>query len=307
MICKNCGANMADGVRSCTVCGADMGASAFMRAADLDDGFVSQEKPVQTAATPEVYVNMGSAPNTPAAPAPAPKQYCTSCGASMETGSRFCTVCCAGVEPVKPATAGKVEEWVTDVTTKVWDTGNGAVKGKSKKRLYMIGGAVVAMALLIGIGLFALLGGRSAEATVKKYIQASLSGDVKAMLKLFPEDVIEYAIEEEGYDSDEYDEFCEDGEKTLKKVLDSYEDYVGDDWEYSFESVVLDDVSNKKLRDIQEKYEDEFDIKVKDAKTAEVEITIEGEGAEKSVTQKLALIKIGNSWYLDFATMGGLI
>ena len=68
----------------------------------------------------------------------------------------------------------------------------------------------------------------------------------------------------------------------------------------------MDDVSSKKLRDIQEEYEDEFGIKVKAAQTAEVEITIEGGDVEKSVTQKLYLIQVGNLWYLDFLSMGGI-
>lgn len=316
MICKKCGANMPDGMSTCAVCGGEMGGSPFRRAADLGvEDMEPGQNAAQTAQPQEIRFNMGSAPEAKDVPIAAsePKRYCGDCGAVMDKGARFCISCGKSVDAVKPS-AANVEKRANEATSKVRDTVNGAVKGKSRKQILIIGGAVVAIALVIGIILFAFVSGqgveailgRSAETTVKKYIDASYCADIKAILKLVPNDVVEYWMEGEGYDKDEYDEFCKEGEDALKKILDSYEDYFGDDWEYSYEIVDMDDVSSKKLRDIQEEYEDEFGIKVKAAQTAEVEITIEGGDVEKSVTQKLYLIQVGNLWYLDFLSMGGI-
>lgn len=296
MICKKCGENVPDGMSNCTVCGAEMVSSPFMRAANLDDSDLApvmktKQDAVKTVAPQEIRINMGDPRKITAEETSTAKpQYCVNCGAVMEQDSRFCTNCGSSTDDAYLATEEEINV-------------NDAGKSTNKKPL-IIGGAVAILVLVIGIALFALLSGRSAEKTVEKFIDAQFSADAEAIIELIPDEIVEYILDEEGYD--EYDEFLEEGEDSLKDMLESVEDVYGEDWSYSFEITEMEEASNKKLRELKEEYEDEFDVEIDGAQTVKVKITVKGEDLEQTNSMKIKLVKIGNTWYVDAPSMGGL-
>ena len=137
---------------------------------------------------------------------------------------------------------------------------------KSKKGLlFIIGGAVLAVALAL-ILIFTLSGGRGArnpEALGKKYIKAIEKSDGKAMLKLIHKDVVEAEIDEE--------EFYEDFEDGCEEMQDDDE-----------------------LEEVIEFYDEEYGLKVKDAKILVMSMEVFGFGEEVEVY----VVKIGSKWYI---------
>ena len=66
-------------------------------------------------------------------------------------------------------------------------------------------------------------------------------GDVNKMFKLFPEDLIEYAMDEEGYDKDDLNDFKDDLEDQLQNNHDRMEEYYGDDCSLSYKIVDVEE------------------------------------------------------------------
>lgn len=250
----------------------------------------------------EVCMNCG----TRMREAAAPQRFCAKCGSPISGGLQFCSVCGETVNNnQKPDVAAKVMGAVNPAVDKVSGSITKLTGKKVDKRIVLLGGAV-AIVLVLVLVISLLFGGRSAKATVDKFIDATYTGNIKTIMKLVPKDILEYAMEESGYDEDDLEELYEDAEDSFEDMQDWYEDYYGKDWEYSYEIEDMDDLSKKKLRDLQELYEDEFDVKVKAAKKVEVEITLEGEEEKSKNTMELTLIKVGGSWYLDIESIGSI-
>ena len=118
--------------------------------------------------------------------------------------------------------------------------------------------------------------------------------------------MIEYLMEEEGFDSrEEAEEELEDSIGNPKELLDNA---YGDDWTYKYEIVNAEEYSSDELETLKETYQEEIpDIKIKDAKKVTLKLTIEAEEiGEQSNTIDLSVIKIGKKWYMDLVNMGSI-
>lgn len=214
--------------------------------------------------------------------------FCGKCGVKNADDATFCTGCGAKLNGAKPVVSG------TSVTVNPND------KNRKVGIIAVAVVAVVVVALIIG-----LFGGRGYKATVEKFVDAQFDADAEAIFELIPEKMIAYALEEEGYDEDELDEFIEEGNEELQDQLDYIERYLGEDWTVSYEILTVEDVTGDDLDDLKEDYED-MDIKVSAAKTVEIELTIKAGDTETGNSLDVSVIKVGRSWYLDLASMGGL-
>lgn len=214
--------------------------------------------------------------------------FCGKCGVKNADDATFCTGCGAKLNGAKPVVSG------TSVTVNPND------KNRKVGIIAVAVAAVVVVALIIG-----LFGGRGYKATVEKFVDAQFDADAEAIFELIPEKMIEYALEEEGYDEDELDEFIEEGNEELQDQLDYIERYLGEDWTVSYEILTVENVTGDDLDDLKEDYED-MDIKVSAAKTVEIELTIKAGDTETGNSLDVSVIKVGRSWYLDLASMGGL-
>lgn len=213
--------------------------------------------------------------------------FCGKCGAQNADNAEFCINC--GTKLKK----GSNESRAITLPDQ---------NDKNKKIGIIAVVVLVIVVILIGIFLF---GGRSYKSTIKKYVDATFAADVDAMLDLLPDKMVDYELEEEEMDSDDFDEMVDDLNEQLQDQLDSLDNYLGEGWKISYEITDDENIKGEDLDHIKEAYED-ADIKVSAAKKAKVEITLKADETENSNTLDISLIKVGRSWYLDVMSMGNL-
>lgn len=210
--------------------------------------------------------------------------FCGRCGTQNADSSAFCSECGAPLKSAAP-----VSPSVRPMRPSGMPTGN------NNRKIGMIAVAAAAVVVL-AVVLVIFVGGRSYKSTVNKFVKAAFSADGKTMLSLLPDEVVEAACEEENMTRREAIEYLsEEFEDGIGSITSYY-----DDWKCSCEILDTEDYSRRELRSLQEDYDDEFGIDVKDAKTVTVEIVVTADGDELySETTDLVVIKIGRSWYID--------
>lgn len=206
--------------------------------------------------------------------------FCSNCGTIIPEGSPVCPTCGA------PAPAPQQ-----------------APTGGSKKGLVGILIAVVAVVLVVVLCV-ALLGGNSPKSVADDYMKAMFKQqDAGKMLSLIHKDILDAAYEEADMDKDEFEEELQDMMDMMYEGLDDE----CDEWNVTWEIGDVDDVDDDELEDIQDYYDDDYDVKVKDAKTVEinatVEVTVDDETEEEDTDMEIIVVKIGNKWYLDPESM----
>lgn len=223
--------------------------------------------------------------------------FCEKCGAQNPENAAFCGKCGAKLGS-RSTTAAKPAK----VRSQLRPSGTFS-KGErhQDKKVGMIAVAVVAIIILIAA--FALFGGRSYHTAIKQFVNATFEVDGKKMLKLVPGGVINGALEDAGFD--DRDEMIEEIEEALQDSVDYIELYLGEDWSVSYEITGVENVSGNTLKRLKKTYE-KYDVKVSAAKTAEVEFTVKAGETESGNSMEISLIKVGNSWYIDVESMGGI-
>ena len=170
--------------------------------------------------------------------------------------------------------------------------------GKSSKKGLIIGlicGGVVAIVAAVLVW-FLFFSGRSIEDTVDEYLDACFNTDGEAIVELMHESYIDAMLDKKDMTKKELVEnFSDRWSRNMENLEDEYGDYKG----YSFEIVDEEYLSEDEdeLEEIQEYWEDKFDIKIDDAVKVEVEITIEFEDDEYELSPSFTLMKVGNTWY----------
>lgn len=214
--------------------------------------------------------------------------FCGKCGTKNEDNVEFCTNC--GVRLNK-----KIVPKSTAVPV--------ANQNDKNRKVGIIAVAIAAVIVVIlGVNLF---GGRSYKATIEKFVDAQFDANAEAIFDLMPQKMIDYALEEDGYDSDDLDYLIDELNEELQDQLDSLDSYLGEGWKITYEILDDEDVKGEDLDDIKDAYED-ADVKVSAAKSVEVELTVTSDETESSNSLDVSLIKVGRSWYLDAMSMGNL-
>ncbi len=135
------------------------------------------------------------------------------------------------------------------------------------------------------------------EETLELYIEALNDQDAEALLELFPENVIEYMIDE-GYGADE-DELLVMAQAWMDMYIAECEDICGEDVEFTYEVLGKEKVSGSDLKDLKADYEDDLELKVKAGTTVEFDLIMEGDDDDDTEDMELVLVKIDGEWYLD--------
>lgn len=210
--------------------------------------------------------------------------FCGKCGAENLDGAVFCKEC--------GATLNGREATVSPAST-----------GKRNKKIGIL--AVVVVAVVVILLLAVLLGGRSYQETVDEYVDAQLSANMGAVMELVPDEVIDYMLAREGYSQEDFDTMLAEATEDVREQLDAYDDHFGADWEVSYQILRVVEANEEELAELQAYY-DAIGVKVSDAKTVEVELTIQGSQSKMSNTMDIDVMKSGRSWYLDVQSLGGL-
>lgn len=213
--------------------------------------------------------------------------FCGACGAKNPDGAAFCQSCGA---PLREMQAEAVPQG-----------GSAADSIQSSQRNKMIGIAAVAVAAIVVVFLaFNLLGGRSYESTVTKFLDASLDGDAETIISLLPDEMVDQALEELGYHPSDRDEAVEELNAALQSAAGSLKEALGDNLKVSYNVVSAEDLSASKLLELRQSYS-VYDIDVDGAKEVDVEMTVTATALDLSGTYTLTVpvVQVGRSWYLD--------
>ena len=214
--------------------------------------------------------------------------FCGKCGAKNADNVEFCTNCGAKLSK------GTVPKTTAAAVTNQDD---------KNRKVGMIAVGIAAVAVVI-FCIF-LFGGRSYKATIEKFVDAQFDANAEAIFDLMPAKMIDYALEQDGYDADDLDDLIDDANEDLQDQLDSLDRYLGEGWKVTYEIVDEEDVKGDDLDDIKDAYED-ADVKVSAAKNVEIELTVTADETESSNSLDVSVIKVGRSWYLDVMSMGNL-
>ncbi len=214
------------------------------------------------------------------APVPAPAaNVCATCGTPLAEGAGFCTVCGTRVEKkAAPKPAGG---------------------GLSKNAILgIIAGGAAAVLIGLTVLLICLFSGNSETDVVNSYVKAMCTADSDAFLSLCHDDMLEYILDEGGYD--DVEELADAVEDNLQEMLDVMEKNYGDLEEYEYEIVKEKEYSDRKLKNLMEEIDDKYDLDldISVAKTLEVEFVIYFEDEEVESEMEMTLVKINGDWYL---------
>lgn len=199
--------------------------------------------------------------------------FCTKCGGPLENNAAFCTNCGA-----------------------VADKKNNVVNLHNKNTAILLGGILAG--IIIIVILISLIFGGGYKSAIDNYFEGFEDADAKKFMKAMPECQIEY-LEESLKDYSKFDSLTEYFEYCLEEALNKIEDEYGDDISISYEIKDKEELSEKELKDIRKRLENNYDNDdVKVTKGYEVEITAEIKGDDNSdeedITVKVA--KVDGDW-----------
>lgn len=160
---------------------------------------------------------------------------------------------------------------------------------KTDKKLW-IGTAVVA--LVVVLLLVSLMGG-SGKGAAKKYANAMVKGDAKALMSVLHEDFVESFD-----DILEYGDY-DDLEEMWEEAFESRED---EDIEYKGYEItdVKKDYDRDDIEDVAEYLNDAYDIdedSVKNVVRYTIKFEVEYDGDDETEKEKVFFVKIGSKWY----------
>ena len=202
-------------------------------------------------------------------------KFCANCGNQIN-GEKFCTKCGASVCSGSESSVH--------------------INNANKPKKSVLGKLIVAIAVMgIIVVAFFVLTGRSYEALIKDYVDASIKGDAEKIISLMPDSFIDYIAEEE-YDGNK-DDMIFDLEDYLDDIVDKIEDYDIDISKISYEIVEVEDMENDDIDDLEDEYR-RAKLDIKEGKRLEVELKIPINGKEQTDSIYLDVVKIGRSWYI---------
>lgn len=202
--------------------------------------------------------------------------YCGNCGKEMEQTAKFCPHCGAENPNLQAETPA--------------DRPQAAAAEGNHRKVGIAAVAVIAAAVILLM--VNLLGGRSVDSTADKFVKGLTTPNAEELFKLLPT----------GLTVENREKVASQIDSQLKHGLDLLYPHLGSPV-YSCKVLSQDKVSDSKLESIQSKYE-KYNVTVKEALTAEIELTAAGKNHTRTVPFNLPMIKVGGSWCIDYLTMG---
>lgn len=206
--------------------------------------------------------------------------YCGNCGTKNDDTAAFCQACGSPLTAAPGANAGAAA-----MSQRQADTKKGII-------------AVVAAVVVIALVGWLLFGGRGYKATVEKFFEACMDGDVQGVLELIPNDVIESTMESQGFDKGDMQNFVNQAENELKGML-AIGGTIAGNMDLNIDITGEDDITGEQLKTLQTEYKDKYNVKVKEAKTVNVNVSLDSGILSGAQDLEIPVIKVGRSWYLD--------
>lgn len=206
--------------------------------------------------------------------------YCGNCGTKNDDTAAFCQACGSPLTAAPGANAGAAA-----MSQRQADRKKGII-------------AVVAAVVVIALVGWLLFGGRGYKATVEKFFEACMDGDVQGVLELIPNDVIESTMESQGFDKGDMQNFVNQAENELKGML-AIGGAIAGNMDLNIDITGEDDITGEQLRTLQTEYKDKYNVKVKEAKTVNVNVSLDSGILSGAQDLEIPVIKVGRSWYLD--------
>lgn len=199
--------------------------------------------------------------------------FCGKCGTKNDDNTKFCTNCGA-----------KLNEKVFVPQKPVMTPRDGGDAKNSKVGMIAVAVIVVAV-VLVG---FLLFGGRSANATVKKFAKAVINADEKSMINLVHKKEVKYFLEEKEYRRDKLiDTMLGIKAKKIKENSKNIGKGI------SYKILGEQDIKESELKIIKDTYA-KRGVKVSAAKAVKIGFRI----LDSEEEDALSLIKVGRSWYI---------
>ncbi|MGO5096241.1 zinc ribbon domain-containing protein [Agathobaculum sp. LCP25S3_E8] len=206
--------------------------------------------------------------------------YCGNCGTKNDDTAAFCQACGSPLTAAPGANAGAAA-----MSQRQADRKKGII-------------AVVAAVVVIALVGWLLFGGRGYKATVEKFFEACMDGDVQGVLELIPNDVIESTMESQGFDKGDMQNFVNQAENELKGML-AIGGAIAGNMDLNIDITGEDDITGEQLKTLQTEYKDKYNVKVKEAKTVNVNVSLDSGILSGAQDLEIPVIKVGRSWYLD--------
>lgn len=203
--------------------------------------------------------------------------FCGKCGVQNEEDAKFCCNCGAPL--------GTPETPVPESST--------ASTPKQKHRAIGITAVAVAAVAVI-ILLMVFLPGSGYKKPVSACMDAALSGNHAVILKYIPPEILESALKESGKTPEELLESY--GE--ISEELEDLRAFLGENVQIDYKVLGGVDLSPEKLESLQADYLKEG-VKIKDAKSVAVEITVHVGSFSNTSLQDVPVVKSHGRWYLD--------
>ncbi|MGN0395767.1 MAG: hypothetical protein ACI4EF_10405 [Coprococcus sp.] len=168
---------------------------------------------------------------------------------------------------------------------------------KNKNILILCGAALVALILIICIcsSLFGH-GKQSPKSVGKAYTQALAKNKPKKLYKLYDKKFIKYMKKEYNKDNDDIMDGMEDIIDGFLDDMDYYD--VGDVKKIKCKVTDVEKEKGKDLKDVKEFFKDEYDIKISQCATVEMDWDIKGEDDDIEYEAEVYVYKRMGKWYL---------
>lgn len=212
-------------------------------------------------------------------------KFCANCGAEMADTDRVCGQC-GTPAPVESVPVAPIGEEVT-------------ADSKNNKIIVLVAAAIVAVvALVVIVNIVSNFTGK--KGVIRKMCNAIVKEDIDAL------DAIDSSISEEIYEASYGDDYLDVYEKRVENTLDTFEDKVGEIKSVKFEIVDETEYSDRKMEDIKEELEDDFNMDTSDIKKiveTKVKLTVKGKKKSASYTvDDLYLVKEKGGWKIFYGS-----
>ena len=219
-------------------------------------------------------------------------QFCMKCGNKLDGGG-FCTKCGAKVEADGINLPFNENRDVMGNPNSM-DSPNGLPylnKNKITPVTAILAVAAV-VALLVALCFF-IFSGRGYKKVVKQYVEALKDEDEKQIVSLYPEDYVDYIIDEI-YDGDkrDYIDSVEDG-----YPLYSLKNLDGDLSKMSYEIIDNYDLDDDEIDDLKDSYR-KAKLKIKEGKSLMIKAKVPKSGKTKIMRISVYVVKIDGAWYI---------